>query len=104
MTIIIDMGDWWIETLVGTINTPAAIGVSVSVTNNLDKAGHFMGGAVAFDTLEANVEFVRSLNLRGEGGGFLTVGSTITGCRFSLFQTDATARAIGVIALIVMRK
>lgn len=104
MTLTLDLGDFWMESIETNIATLAATGVFVSPVVNFTRPGRFAGGACAFDTLEANIEFYRGLNMRGEGGGFLTYGAPLTGIRFSAFQTDATIRNIGVIAIVILRK
>jgi len=102
LTIIALGKDYWIETLVGTFTTSAAAAVETD-SETLERSGIFLGGTVILDTVSANSEFYQGINLRGNGGIFLGIGTAITGIQMSVFQNDATSRSLGWLALVLMR-
>jgi len=103
MAIIIDMGDWWIESRHITGFNPLA-GASDDIEFLLERAGHVvaLNAVHARSTAEPNC----SASILTTGGvGDVTLGSQITGFRVRLFNHSAgneTNASVNV--FVVMRR
>jgi len=107
MTIIFDMGEFWIEAIQIDSVTPAAIG---TVTENflLTKSGRFVGAGLGYGFISGNGnEQYGALSIHQAGPSAIDYGDavgTTSSLALRFFQADATSRTVKIYALIFMRK
>jgi len=100
MTLIIDMGDWWIEYHHVARSTVVPLAFQ-NVVITLDRPGHFMGGSVVAD---ADNGVVQGNNLtNGIGATELFVGTSIVSVRASGQNVAPGDVELGLHVLVFMR-
>lgn len=104
MTVIIDMGDWWIEVLEVTVPVNDAAGFYNSAVVALTKPGHCMSTMIDWKQLvnnDASQNNGGSFTITG-GGGLITAGSFLINIIVQVQKAASTAGAQNQIARVTL--
>jgi len=103
MTVVLDRGAWWIETVVG--NSAATVNGGTMVSDmTLEKPGTFIGGCANYTNLVGGSELVGGVQLRKAGAAVISVGDHIAAVQVRAGNMSGVTITAGFIATVIMRK
>jgi len=104
MSIVAQGANWWIESF--TVTRASILSNSErETTHTLERPGVFLGGSATMDhDIAANSVTGLNLVLRNTDNSQLVIGSNITAVESVFMNDGASARIVGEIVLIFLRK
>jgi len=108
MTIIIDNKDWWVQSSILSLDTPASAGVHITFQLTLDRPGRYVGHSFVIQGVDGFVanfdQYPSYIVYEGTASLPFTYGQSLTTIRFRLNQLDATARTVTFALLLFMKR